>query len=208
MDDELSLTDLVQRARDGDENAWNNLVERFSRLVGSVIAGFRLRGADAEDVAQTVWLRLLEHLRQLREPKALPMWIVTTTRNECLRVLRTSRRTRPFDPTAEQDLIVPPDTAELDEQLLRTERRQLLVTAFAQLSDPHRRLLTLLIEDPPISYAQISDQLGIPVGSIGPTRSRALRRLRECIEVVTAPEPRRGTATTGGEGHDFATLGR
>ncbi|MEU8664795.1 RNA polymerase sigma factor, partial [Actinoplanes philippinensis] len=85
MNESFDVTDLVAAAVDGDEAAWKDLVARFTPLVASVAHGFRLHGTDVDDVAQTVWLRLLEHLGDLREPRALPMWIITTSRNECLR---------------------------------------------------------------------------------------------------------------------------
>ena len=88
MHELLALDDLVTRARAGDQASWNALVDRFLPLVNGVIRRFRLSSADADDVNQTVWLRLVEHLGDLREPRALPGWLVTTTRNEALRVIR------------------------------------------------------------------------------------------------------------------------
>jgi len=89
MNDRLD-TDLVLRARSGDQSAWNELVERFSPLLWSVCRRYRLSETDANDVGQSVWLRLVEHLPAIREPSALPGWLATTTARECLRVLRTS----------------------------------------------------------------------------------------------------------------------
>jgi RNA polymerase sigma factor (sigma-70 family) len=176
-----TVTALVAAAGEGDAGAWKALVERYAPLVGSVIVRHRLYGADAEDVAQTVWLRLVEHLRDLREPRALPMWLITTSRNECVRVLKAGRRLRPVDPTTENDMYLG-EVAEPDQALLDGERNQALLAAFAELSDRHRELLLLLTADPPFSYSEISRRLGVPVGSIGPTRARALRHLRECLE--------------------------
>ncbi|MBG0564654.1 RNA polymerase sigma factor [Actinoplanes aureus] len=176
-----TVTALVAAAGEGDAGAWKALVERYAPLVGSVIVRHRLYGADAEDVAQTVWLRLVEHLRDLREPRALPMWLITISRNECVRVLKAGRRLRPVDPTTENDMYLG-EVAEPDQALLDGERNQALLAAFAELSDRHRELLLLLTADPPFSYSEISRRLGVPVGSIGPTRARALRHLRECLE--------------------------
>ncbi|MEU4423102.1 sigma-70 family RNA polymerase sigma factor [Actinoplanes sp. NPDC024001] len=181
MVDTSTVTALVAAAGEGDAGAWKALVERYAPLVASVIVKHRLFGADAEDVAQTVWLRLVEHLRDLREPRALPMWLITISRNECVRVLKAGRRLRPVDPTTEND-IYSGEATEPDQALLDGERNQILLAAFAELSDRHRELLLLLTADPPISYSEISRRLGVPVGSIGPTRARALRRLRECLE--------------------------
>ena len=98
MHEPLELDDLVARARAGDQASWNALVDRFLPLVNSVIAKFRLSAADGDDVNQTVWLRLVEHLGDLREPRALPGWLVTTARNEALRVIRLRGRATPVDP--------------------------------------------------------------------------------------------------------------
>lgn len=175
---------LVHRARDGDKEAWDDIVERFLPLVGAVISRHRLHGADAEDVNQTVWLRLVEHLDELRVPAALPGWIATTTRRECLATMDRAKRATPTDPQESRVL----DTAEaafgaepspdLDADLLMLERHQALRDGLAALPHDRRELLLLLLKDPPVGYREISELLGIPVGSIGPTRARALTQLR------------------------------
>jgi RNA polymerase sigma factor (sigma-70 family) len=180
--DDPTLTDLVKAAAAGDASSWDSIVARFSPLVLSVTARYRLADADVADVSQTLWLRLVQNLRGLREPQALPGWIVTTTRNECLRVLNFRQRLTTYDPLTES----PGDRGDyrhvtqidLAEDLLRAERHEALLLAFAELSDRDRELLLLLLADPPMSYAQISESLGMPVGAIGPTRARALERLR------------------------------
>ncbi|WP_082606093.1 RNA polymerase sigma factor [Nocardioides sp. Root190] len=173
------LSTLVPAARGGDQHAWDTIVDRFLPLVGAIIRGHRLSEADGDDVSQTVWLRLVEHLGDLREPAALPGWIRTTTRNECLRLLAARGRVRPVDPQEDDGLrldAVEDDVA--DAGLLVVERRQLLREALAELPDARRALLLLLVEVPPIAYEEISRRLGIPIGSIGPTRARALEQLR------------------------------
>ncbi len=172
------LPDLVRAAVDGDENAWGRLVERYLPLVRSVIRAHGLSGQDAEDVLQVLWLRLVEHLKDLREPRALPGWIRTTTRNECIQLLKSTRRTVPVGASVEPQT-VPLVGQEPDEDLLRAERHQALLEALAELPEHQRNLLVLLAADPPLSYAEISRRNGIPIGSIGPTRARALSRLRE-----------------------------
>lgn len=173
------LSALVPAAREGDQHAWDTIVDRFLPLVGAIIRGHRLSEADGDDVSQTVWLRLVEHLGDLREPAALPGWIRTTTRNECLRLLAARGRVRPVDPQDDAavglDAVVD-DVA--DAELLVIERRQLLREALAELPEARRALLLLLVEVPPVAYEEISRRLGIPVGSIGPTRARALEQLR------------------------------
>ncbi|WP_141015114.1 RNA polymerase sigma factor [Nocardioides sambongensis] len=172
------LSTIVSAARKGDQHAWDTLVDRFLPLVGAVVRGHRLNAADGDDVSQTVWLRLVEHLGDLREPAALPGWLRTTTRNECLRVLSARGRMRPTDPQDEAGGLdaIAEDVAESD--LLAAERHRLLLAALAELPAARRDLLLLLLEDPPVAYEEISRRLGIPVGSIGPTRARALDQLR------------------------------
>src|SRR5215472_6064953 len=90
MHGSASVTDLVMRARNDDKQAWEALVERYAPLVWSICRRYRLSGADAADVWQNVWLRLVEQLDRLRDPAALPGWLVTTTRRECCRIVRTA----------------------------------------------------------------------------------------------------------------------
>ena len=173
-----TLADLVAAAADHDDEAWNELVRRFAGLVAYTVRRYRLAPADAQDVSQLVWLRLVEHLSTLREPAALPGWLTTTTRHECERHLRVNGRTVAADPMT----LEPFDRAaepEIDESLLAGERRRALLEGLAELSTHHRDLLLMLSADPPYSYAEISRTMDIPVGSIGPTRSRILARLRE-----------------------------
>jgi RNA polymerase sigma factor (sigma-70 family) len=178
MDQTADVGALVDRACQGDQQAWDDLVERFLPLVSALIARHRLRGHDADDVNQTVWLRLVEHLADLREPRALPGWIATTTRHECLRVIDRSRRTLAVDPQSTPQFDRPDEQVALDDDLLALERQQALRAALAELPDDRRELLTLLLADPPLPYREVSRLLGIPVGSIGPTRARALDQLR------------------------------
>lgn len=168
------VADLVAAVRGGDQAAWNRLVHRFAPLVGSVCRRFGLAQHDRDDVAAGVWLRLLERLHTLREPAALPGWIATTTRNECLALLRTRRRTLPTD--FEHDL---PDGAdEPDTGLVAELRRQSLREAWAGLSQRCRELLGMLFADPPVPYEEVAERLGVRIGTIGPTRIRCLDRLR------------------------------
>jgi RNA polymerase sigma factor (sigma-70 family) len=171
------LPELVAAAVSGNRAAWTRLVERFSPLVTSVIRRFRLTESDADDVRQNTWLRLVEHLEGIREPRALPGWITTTTRNEALRTLSARRRVETVDPQIDNrlDTINNEDVAT---NLLLAERRQAVLAGLAELRSEHRELL-LLVSDPEISYRQISRRLGMPTGSIGPTRARCLQKLKD-----------------------------
>jgi RNA polymerase sigma factor (sigma-70 family) len=169
---------LVTRARGGDKAAWDELVGRYAPLVWTICRRFRLAPEDIDDVGQSVWLRLVEHLPQLREPAALPGWIATTTQRECGHLIRMARRTEPVDP------LDPPhdladDTVPVDEEVLMHERREAARAAFDHLQPRCRVLLTLLTQDPPVPYSEIARSLHMPVGSIGPNRARCLDRLRQ-----------------------------
>lgn len=172
------LPRLVKASVDHDEEAWNELVRRFAGLVAFVIRHYRLSAADTQDVSQLVWLRLVEHLSDIREPSALPGWLATTTRHECERYLRISGRSVAMDPLTMR-LTDKADGPEIDELLLAAERRQVLLDGLRELTDQQRELLLMLTADPPYAYAEISRILGIPIGSIGPTRSRVLDKLRD-----------------------------
>jgi RNA polymerase sigma factor (sigma-70 family) len=195
---------LLHAAARGDEQAWNALIDRYGPLVMAVIRRFTLSRADAADVNQTVWLRLVENLDRIREPEALPGWIMRTARNECLRLLRTDRRTWLFDPLDQvAETVVTaaaPDDGDLDERLLEAERHQALRDAYDELPPRCRELVGLLLTDPPLSYEEIGARLGVPVGSIGPTRGRCVHKLRTCPALMAfqgAEEVRRDAATVG-----------
>ena len=173
-----TVTDLVTRAGSGDKQAWDALVERYAPLIWSICRRHALGGADTEDVAQNVWLTLVNQLGTLRDPAALPGWLATTTRRECGRVLRAARR--PHDAGRPPDAETIPDEQAVtaEQELLTAERHAALREALAQLPPCCQQLITLLLEDPPMSYAEISARLGVPVGSIGPNRGRCLDKLR------------------------------
>ncbi|GAB3264248.1 RNA polymerase sigma factor [Nocardioides dilutus] len=177
MHQPTDVEELVAGARAGDAAAWDGLVDRYLPLVTAVIGRFRLSASDADDVNQTVWLRLVEHLDGLREPRALPGWLATTTRNEALQLIRRRARDLPVDPgtTAFDGDGDPPD---FNEALVSDLRAQALRDALDELPEKRRALLLLLLVDPPLPYEEISARLGIPKGSIGPTRARALEQLR------------------------------
>jgi len=171
------LVTLVMRARDGDESAWAVLVERYAPLIWSICRKHRLGDSDAADVGQNVWLHLVAQLDKIRDPAALAGWLATTTRRECARISRSAQVTHATGYALDAGNI-PDDQASPAEQVLLAERHAALRQALVHLPPCCQRLLVLLIEDPPVSYARISAMLGIPVGSIGPTRLRCLDKLR------------------------------
>jgi len=177
----MTLTQQLRDASTGDQVAWNAIVDRFSGLVWATARAHRLSRGDAADVAQTTWLRLVEHLDRIREPERLGAWLATTARHESLRLIRRAAREEPSD---ESDLFEAPDSVSLDRHLLDEERHGMLWRAFAKLSERCKRLLRLLMADVEPSYEEVCAALGMPVGSIGPTRIRCLEKLRTMTEIA------------------------
>jgi RNA polymerase sigma factor (sigma-70 family) len=173
----LSVTDLVTRAKNGEQQAWDALVERYAPLIWSICRRYRLEAADAEDVGQSVWLKLVTHLDHLRESAALPGWLATTTRRECGRVINAADARRAGEQVLIADNITDAEADTVDQELLVAEQHAVLRDAFARLPPGCQQLLALLIADPPVPYAEISARLGISAGSIGPNRRRCLDRL-------------------------------
>ena len=152
-----SVSDLGTRARSGDRQAWDALVELYAPLIWSICRAHRLGDADANRVGQRVWQHLVQHIDRVRDLAGLARWLATTTRRECLRV---------------------PRTGAAEHEVLAAERQAALREALLAMSPGCRQLITLFIQDPLVPDAQISATLGIPVGDIGPARRRCLDELR------------------------------
>src|SRR5215469_2697953 len=176
--EDAPTADLVMRARKGDSDAWDALVERFAPLIWSICRGYRLEQADAHDVGQYVWLQLVDQLEAVHDPAALGGWLATTTRRECFRILRAARRQQDLGPVLDVGTIPDEQTGMAEHEVLVAERHAALYGAFNRLPAPYRQLVAMLIQDPPVPYTEISARLGIPVGSIGPTRKRCIDKLR------------------------------
>jgi RNA polymerase sigma factor (sigma-70 family) len=172
--EDAELASQVRAAAAGDSGAWNALVGRFGRLVWAITRAHRLSDADAADVSQTAWLRLVEHLDRLRDPARVGSWLAATTRNECLRVLRLSGRQIPSG----DELLADEETPSAAAELFASERNAAVWRAFQTLSPRCRQLLQVVVASSPPSYDEVAAALGVPVGSIGPTRARCLDRLR------------------------------
>lgn len=183
--------ELLAAAGSGESAAWNELVERYARLVWAVARGFALSATDAADVSQTTWLRLVEHLDKLREPEHLGGWLATTARHECLRILRRSGRE-----VVGVDADIEIETGEPTPEavVLENERDRILWLSLGEISQRCQVLLRALATVPPPSYQDISAALGMPVGSIGPTRARCLDRLKRRVEVHSGGETEQETS--------------
>ncbi|WP_425560597.1 RNA polymerase sigma factor [Luedemannella flava] len=173
---------LLAAAAGGDQRSWDVLVDRYADLVWKVARSFRLGRADAADVSQATWLRLVEHLNDIRDADRLGAWLVTTARREALALVRRSARTVPTGDDwrldGAEEVAEAPDTA-----LLRAEEGASVRRAFAGLSSNCQRLLSVLLATPPPTYAEVADALEMPIGSIGPTRARCLDSLRRRLQV-------------------------
>jgi RNA polymerase sigma factor (sigma-70 family) len=179
--DALDVAGLVRRAAEGDRHAWEGLVEQYARLIWSITVDFKLTESDAADVVQTTWLRLLQHIDRIEYPDRVGSWLAATARNECLRSLAARKRVvlGHEDDELQNVAVYEP---EVDERLLADERAQVVRDAISRLPRRWQRLIEMLMADPPVPYTEISDQLGLPIGSIGPTRGRCLAQLRVLLQ--------------------------
>jgi RNA polymerase sigma factor (sigma-70 family) len=183
---------LLARAADGDQVAWSALVTEFSRVVSAAARAYRLNDADAADVVQNTWLRLLQSLDQINDPTSLGAWLTTTARRESIDVLRRAARVVPCG----DDLPDPPgDTPHHAARLISEQNAAALRVALKHLNPRDGALLRMLAAEPTPSYREVSAALGIAVGSIGPTRARALTRLRsEAARAGLTAQAASGTA--------------
>ncbi|MDH2427355.1 sigma-70 family RNA polymerase sigma factor [Sphaerisporangium sp. TRM90804] len=184
--DRETIGDVFVAAAGGDAAAWKALVEGLSPLVWSVVRAYGLSDADGREVFQTTWFRLLQNLTRVREPGKVGSWLASTARHECLKIIQAARRVSPSgDPEVFERVPDPwtPEEALLssEEEDARAERLRVMWAAFEELSEACRRLLRVLMASPRPQYAEVSAALGIPVGGIGPTRQRCLRRLRALL---------------------------
>jgi RNA polymerase sigma factor (sigma-70 family) len=171
--------DLVERARSGDHVAWRALVDRCTPAAWAAIRRFRLQEADANDAYAWTFCRLVEHLDAIRDPEAVCGWVAATASRECLRILRLAGRVElTADPDERSAGALDEDPFARDD----VEARRLAVwTAFETLSGACKRLLRVLTREPAPSYDDVSVELDIPRGSLGPTRARCLERLRQAL---------------------------
>jgi RNA polymerase sigma factor (sigma-70 family) len=165
---------LVAGAADGDQGAWNALVDEFGAMVWAITRGHRLGGADAADVVQTTWLRLVENLHRIDDPGRVGAWLATTARRECLTVIRRLARLAPYGDALSD---APSDAPDPDARLIGEQDAIAVRAALTRLGPRDRALLRMLAADPAPSYDEIGAALDMAVGSIGPTRARALARL-------------------------------
>ncbi len=166
---------LLPAALAGDTRAWTELVRRYEGVIRSAARAHGFRGTEADDVVQTTWMRLFEHGDRLREPAALPGWLRTTARRECIRMRTATLPELPVDPGDLPERRAP---VELEGELLADERRRALRRALVSLNGRQRMVVETLIGEPEPNYRDVAAQLGMPLGSVGPTLVRGLAALR------------------------------
>jgi len=170
------LTDLVERAVEGDATAWGEIVSRLENLVWSVVRGFRMNDQDAQDATQLTWLRAVENLNRVSDPERLGLWLATIARRECMRIIERSSRSMPVDPQVE--FVRQPTSVDFSKDVEDKSTVDSVIEALKTVSPDCQALLRLVLCDPPMSYTDIAELLDISVGTIGPRRQRCLSRLR------------------------------
>ena len=176
----LEAAELLLRAGKGDPGAWQEILRRYRGVVFAKVRTFRLQDADALDAVQMTWLRLAENIHRIQHPERLSGWLATTTARKCLHILHHAQHT-PTPTDTVVDTIADP-AASPEQRIIATETAQTLRKLVAELPPRRRRVLRALFTDHPPPYAELAASTGIPIGSIGPTRNRALPQLRQMLE--------------------------
>ena len=179
---------LVRACLRGDESAWETLILRYRRLIYSIPVAYRLPADQADDIFQRVAVKLFEHLGKLRRVESLASWLIATTRRECQAQKRSSSRWDALDEGTEAALSEsPPDVAQA---LHDIQCEHSLALAFEDLDDMCRELLLALYrEEPTPSYHEIASRMDRPIGSLGPTRNRCLKKLRGLYDRLGGEKP-------------------
>ena len=172
---------MISAANEGDETAWGAIVDRFAGLIWATARAHRLAPAEAADVTQTTWLRLVENLDRIKDPERLGAWLATTARRECLRHIRLQSRELA---TGEDSVFESPSEDRTEQRLITRERNTAVRRAFARISERCQGLLRLLAAPEPLSYEEIASATGMAIGAIGPTRARCLDQLRRTPELA------------------------
>ena len=172
-----SVACLLDRIRQGDAAAWDEIVRRYGKLVTTTVRSFRLQEADALDAVQMTWLRLAGNAHRVQFPERLGGWLAATARRECLHILRQGKPI-PGLVDVTPDTVADPAVGP-EQQVIDADTARMLRELVAELSPRRRILVRMLFTDHPRSYAEVAQTAGIPPGGIGPTRARALRQLRD-----------------------------
>jgi RNA polymerase sigma factor (sigma-70 family) len=171
---------LIAACVAGDQDAWRTMVERLSPIVWTIARSHRLSPDDCQDVYQLTWMRAVQHLHKLRSPDRLVGWITTAARRECLKHIERNRKHVPVGDSAVLE-DAKAEVEPLDAAVVRQVRNSEVLQVLRKLPARDQDLLVLLMADPPPSYDEVSRILGMPRGSIGPLRQRALARMRAML---------------------------
>lgn len=178
-----SDVELVRRCLDGDEEAWNELIDKYKALIYSVPVKYGLQPQEAADVFQGTCVELLKRLGEIRDPRALPKWLIQVAHHRCYHAKRQQKRFLSRD--SEVELPDPEVPAIADAVLRQTEEEQMLRAAMAALSPRCRKLVEMLFfETPARPYVQVANELNLAVGSIGLTRQKCMERLRKQLDAL------------------------
>jgi RNA polymerase sigma factor (sigma-70 family) len=170
---------LLQACRRGDARAWQQILDRYERLVYSIPLNFGLRHSDADDVAQTTFTALLQSLDSIQDEERLGAWLATVARRQTWKLVERRRRESLDDHTTLDRLSTD------DDARAKVERLEWLHQGLSMMDDRCRALLgSLYFDDTEPAYADVAATFGIPVGSIGPTRARCLQKLRTHLEAL------------------------
>ena len=182
----MESAEIARAALAGDEEAWRALVARFDHMLRVIVRGYRLDQADADDVIQTTWIRAYDNRHRIEEPAAIGGWLAVTARREALRTLQRGVREIVAEEPQPRDH---PEAGTPETETIDRERRAAVRAAVGRLPGRQRMLLSTFLRRPAASYDEISCALDMPIGSIGPTRERALSRLRDdaALTGVLAP---------------------
>jgi RNA polymerase sigma factor (sigma-70 family) len=165
---------LVRGAKDGDRESWATLVEQFTPMLCNILRAYRLSAADVDDAVQETWIAAYTHVGRLREPDAFAGWLAVIARRNALHIVERNRREIA---TVPEQLDSAPMDATPEKIALESEKRRAVRRAVERLPGRQGEIMGSLLGQPGVSYADLAERLGIPVGSIGPTRERALARL-------------------------------
>ena len=171
------LIELVEGCRRGCSESWNEMYRAHHRLVASVARKMRLNENEVADVAQAVWMRLYEHIDDIRDASAVKSWLVTTARREAFALMRKQPNTAAL--TFDVASVHEQGPAE---QILDLEEQDAMQRAWERLRPEDALVLDVLVLNGRVDYERAASALGRPIGSLGPTRQRALRRLRQLYD--------------------------
>ena len=170
------LAKLVRAAGRDDPCAWDCLVAEYTPMLKGVARRHRLGPFEQDDVVQRTWIALVRHIGRLRDPASLPFWLSTTARRESLHILQEAAREVPNQELVDRQLPLGHDDGPTP--VVDAERRDVARKAIAALPARQRALLSAFAVEPALSYKQVGERVGIPVGSVGPTRQRCIERMR------------------------------